>query len=241
MKASLLITCLGDALFPRVGMAAVTVLRNLGVAIDFPDDQTCCGQAAYNTGFREVARDAARAFLRAFAGSERVVSVSGSCTAMVRDGFVDLFDSLPEEDEARALAGRTYEFSEFLVDVLGAQALPVAWSGRATLHHSCHTRRLLGVTEQPERLLQMVSGLDYVPLPQADQCCGFGGTFSVKMPQVSSAIADEKVDNVLATGAELLVGLDMGCLMNIEGRLRRRGAKIEVRHIAEVLANGWQQ
>jgi L-lactate dehydrogenase complex protein LldE len=241
MKASLLITCLGDALFPRVGVAAVTVLRDLGVSVDFPAGQTCCGQPAFNSGFRDLARDSARSFLRAFAGSEHVVSVSGSCAAMVRDGFLDLFAGLPEEDEARSLAARTFEFSEFLVDVLDVRELPVAWNGRATLHHSCHTRRLLGVTEQPERLLTMVDGLDYVPLRRAERCCGFGGTFSVKMPHVSAAIVDEKIDDVLTTGAELLVGLDMSCLMNIEGRLRRRGSALEVRHIAEVLAGGWRR
>ena len=241
MRASLLVTCLGDALFSRVGVAAVRVLQDLGVTVDFPEAQTCCGQPAYNSGFRELARDSARAFLRAFADREHVVSVSGSCAAMVRDGFVELFAGRPEESAARALAARTFEFSEFLIDVLGVQQLPVTWSGSATLHHSCHARRLLGVSEQPERLLGMVDGLDLVPLPRSERCCGFGGTFSVKMPAVSSAIVDEKVDDVLATGAGLLLGLDMGCLMNIEGRLRRRGSRLEVRHIAEVLAAGWRR
>jgi len=239
-RASLLITCLGDALFPRVGMAAVRVLGELGVSVDLPAGQTCCGQPAYNAGYRDSARDTARAFLRAFAGSERVVSISGSCAAMVRHGFVDLFEGLPEEAEAQALASRTYELSEFLVDVLGVKDLPVTWRGSATLHHSCHTQRLLGVVDQPERLLRMIDGLDYRPLPHADRCCGFGGIFSVKMPEVSTAIVDEKVDDVLATGADLLVGLDMSCLMNIEGRLRRRGSVLQVRHLAEVLAMGWR-
>ena len=136
---------------------------------------------------------------------------------MVRDGFPDLFAGLPEEADARALAARTYEFSEFLVDVLGVEELPVARRGTATLHHSCHTRRLLGVVEQPERLLGMIDGLEYVPLPGAEQCCGFGGTFAVKMPHISTAMVDEKVDHILETGADLVVGLDASCLMNIEG------------------------
>ena len=236
-----MITCLGDALYPRVGVAAVQVLRDLGVEVDFPAGQTCCGQPAYNSGFRDSARSTARAFLRAFAGSESVVSISGSCAAMVRDGFPDLFAGLPEEAAAKALAARTYEFSEFLVDVLGVKALPAARRGTATLHHSCHTRRLLGVVEQPERLLGMIDGLDYVPLPGAEQCCGFGGTFAVKMPHISTAMVDEKVDHILATGADLVVGLDASCLMNIEGRLRRRGCRLEVRHLAEVLAAGWRR
>jgi len=236
-----MITCLGDALYPRVGIAAVQVLRDLGVAVDFPASQTCCGQPAYNSGFRDSARSTARAFLHAFAASEAVVSISGSCAAMVRDGFPDLFEGRPEEAAARALAARTYEFSEYLVDVLRVEDLPVAWRGTATLHHSCHTRRLLGVVEQPERLLGMIDGLKYLPLPGAEQCCGFGGTFAVKMPRISTAMVDEKVDHILETGAGLVVGLDASCLMNVEGRLRRRGSGLAVRHLAEVLAAGWRR
>jgi L-lactate dehydrogenase complex protein LldE len=153
-----MITCLGDALFARVGVAAVQVLRNLGVAVDFPAAQTCCGQPAYNAGHRDAARDTARPFLRAFARSDSVVSISGSCAAMVRDGFPDLFAGRPEEVAARELAARTFEFSQFLVDVLGVEELPVSRRGTATIHHSCHTRRLLGVVEQPVRLVQMVDG-----------------------------------------------------------------------------------
>jgi L-lactate dehydrogenase complex protein LldE len=241
VRVSLMITCLGDALFPRVGVAAVEVLSRLGVAVDFPGGQTCCGQPAYNAGHAAAARSAARAFLQAFADSEYVVSVSGSCAAMVRDGFPQLFAGRREQEAAAALAARTFEFSEFLVDVLGVEALPVARRGAATLHHSCHTRRLLGVVEQPERLLGMVEGLEYRPLAHPELCCGFGGTFAVKMARISTAMVDEKVDGVLETGVDLLVGLDMSCLMNIEGRLRRRGHAVEVRHLAEVLAAGWQE
>jgi L-lactate dehydrogenase complex protein LldE len=235
-----MVTCLGDALFPRVGVAAVEVLHRLGVAVDFPEAQTCCGQPAYNAGFASAARTSAQAFLRAFAGSENVVSISGSCAAMVRDGFPRLFAGRPEEAAALDLAARTFEFSEFLADVLDVQELPVERPVTATFHHSCHTKRLLGVVEQPVRLLQMIDGLDYVPLGHPDLCCGFGGTFAVKMSRISTAMVDEKVDWVLATGADLLVGLDMSCLMNIEGRLRRRGSGLEVRHLAEVLAAGWR-
>ena len=241
MRASLMITCLGDALFPRVGVAAVRVLRDLGVTVDFPATQTCCGQPAYNAGYRDAARDTARAFLRAFAGSECVVSISGSCAAMVRDGFPRLFAGRPEEAAAEDLAKRTFEFSEFLVDVLGVDELPVSGRGTVTIHHSCHARRLLGVVEQPVRLVRMIEGLEYVPLANAEQCCGFGGTFAVKMPSISTAMVDEKIDRILDTGAGLVIGLDMSCLMNIEGRLRRRGHDVDVRHLAEVLATGWRR
>jgi L-lactate dehydrogenase complex protein LldE len=227
-------------MFPRVGVAAVRVLRSLGVAVDFPPAQTCCGQPAFNAGHRDAARRTARPFLRSFAGSEYVVSISGSCAAMVREEYPRLFEGDPEKAAAVRLASRTFEFSEFLIDVLGVNDLPVSRRARATLHHSCHTRRLLGVVEQPVRLLRMVEGLDYVPLTGADRCCGFGGTFAVKMPAISTAMVDEKVDDIVEAGVDLLVGLDMSCLMNIEGRLRRRGHAVEVRHLAEVLAAGWR-
>lgn len=235
-----MITCLGDALFPRVGVAAVRVLRELGVKVDFPPDQVCCGQPAYNSGYRDEARTSARVYLRAFADSDYVVSISGSCAAMVRHHYPPLFAGRPEESAARDLAGRCYEFSQFLMDVLEIAELPVRCAARATFHHSCHTRRLLGVVEQPERLLSMIRGMEYVPLPRAEECCGFGGTFAVRMPAISASLVDDKVDNVLKTGADLLAGLDMSCLMNIEGRLRRRGARVRVMHLAEVLAEGWQ-
>ena len=231
-----MVTCLGDALFPQVGVAAVRVLEALGVIVDFPPAQTCCGQPAFNSGYHD---DARRADRRAFAGSEHVVSISGSCAAMVRHKYPVLFEGRPEAAAAKALAARTFELSQFLVDVLHVADLPVTRNARATLHHSCHTRRLLGVVEQPERLLGMVKGLEYVPLPRAQDCCGFGGTFAIKMPVISTAMVDEKVDHILGTGADLVVGLDMSCLMNIEGRLRRRGSALEVRHLAEVLAQGW--
>ena len=174
VRASLMITCLGDALYPRVGVAAVEVLAGLGVAVDFPGGQTCCGQPAYNAGHAGAARSAARAFLQAFADSEYVVSVSGSCAAMVRDGFPRLFAGRPEQEAAAAVAARTFEFSEFLVDVLGVEELPVARRATATFHHSCHTRRLLGVVEQPERLLAMVEGLEYRPLAHLPRLLLYG-------------------------------------------------------------------
>lgn len=240
VRASLMVTCLGDALYPHVGVAAVRVLEGLGVQVDFPTAQTCCGQPAFNSGYEDGARRSARAYLRAFAGSEHVVSISGSCAAMVRCHYPALFAGRPEEAAARDLAARTFEFSEFLTNVLNVGALPVRGSGAVTLHHSCHTRRLLGVLEQPERLLGMIDGITYVPLPRSQDCCGFGGTFAVKMPAISAAMVDEKVDHVLATGAGTLTGLDMSCLMNIEGRLRRRGAAVRVKHLAELLAEGWR-
>ena len=239
-RVSLMVTCVADALVPRAGLAAAQVLERLGVTVDFPARQTCCGQPASNSGYPDEARAAARAYLRAFAGGNQVVSISGSCAAMVREHYPRLFAGRPEEAAARDLAERTFEFSEFLVDVLGLEDLPVTMHCKATLHHSCHALRMLGIAEQPERLLRAIEGLEYVPLAKGRDCCGFGGTFSVKMPAISTAIVDEKVDHVLETGADVLVGLDESCLLHIESRLRRRGCSLPVRHLAEVLAEGWQ-
>ena len=235
-----MVTCLGDALYPEVGESVVTVLRNLGVTVDFPAGQTCCGQPAFNSGYVDDARRSARAFIDAFEGSEHVVSISGSCAAMVRHHYPVLFPAGRDHARAEALAARTWEFSQFLTDVLGVEELPVTYRAVATLHHSCHTLRMLGVREGPERLLGMVGGLEYRPLPRAQDCCGFGGTFAVKMAAISGELVDRKVDNVLASGAGLLVGLDMSCLMNIGGRLRRRGSRVVVKHLAQVLAEGWR-
>jgi L-lactate dehydrogenase complex protein LldE len=235
-----MITCLADALFPEVGMSTVHVLENLGCTVDFPEGQTCCGQAAFNSGQRDAALRSARAFIKAFEKSEFVVSVSGSCAAMIRHHYPSLFHGLPEEECAELLATRTYEFSEFVVNVLRVHHLPVSYQARSTFHHSCHTRRLLGVKSEPEILLSLIEGLEHLPLGHSEDCCGFGGTFALKMGAISQAMVDEKVDHILETGADLLIGLDMACLMNIDGRLRRRGYELKVKHLAEVLAEGWK-
>jgi L-lactate dehydrogenase complex protein LldE len=235
-----MVTCLGDALYPEVGESVVAVLRNLGVSVDFPAGQTCCGQPAFNSGYVDDARRSARAFIGAFEGSEHVVSISGSCAAMVRHQYPALFPAGRDRARAEALAARTWEFSQSLTDVLGVEQLPVTYRAVATMHHSCHTMRMLGVREGPERLLGMVDGLEYKPLARAQDCCGFGGTFAVKMAAISAELVDRKAGHVLETGADVLIGLDMSCLMNIGGRLRRRGSRVVVKHLAQVLAEGWR-
>jgi L-lactate dehydrogenase complex protein LldE len=212
------------------------VLRECGVEVDFPAGQTCCGQPAFNTGYRTEAARSAHTLIRAFSGSETVVCLSGSCTSMIRHQYPRLLAETRWEGEAAALAARTYEFSEFLVDVLGVQSLAGRRAARAVVHDSCHTRRMLGIERQPRALLSALDDLDVVPLPRSADCCGFGGTFSVKMGPISAAMVDEKVDHILAAGADLVVGLDMSCLMNIDGRLRRRRAPVRVEHLAQVLA-----
>jgi L-lactate dehydrogenase complex protein LldE len=236
VKVSLFITCLGDQLFPEVGLSVVRVLRRLGCEVDFPEAQVCCGQPAFNSGYRDEARIVARALLDAFETSEYVVSPSGSCTAMIHHYYEELFAGDPELlERARRFRQKTHEFSQFLRRVLGVSELRARFPETVTYHASCHGSRLLGVREEPLELLNLVDGIELRALERCEDCCGFGGTFSVKLSDLSAAMADEKVGHVAATGARYLVGTDMGCLMNIAGRMRRRRVQIEVLHLAQLL------
>lgn len=242
MRVSLFITCLADQLHPEVGVSTVRVLRRLGCDVRFSPRQTCCGQPFHNAGAVAEARRVARTWHAAFddlAADEWIVTPSGSCAAMVRQGFAELFaEDAEEAARARALAKRTREFSEFLVGVLGVEDVGASLARRATYHPSCHATRLLGIGDAPERLLARVRGLELLPLAHAGDCCGFGGMFSVKLPHVSTAMAGEKLEHVAAAGAQVLVGTDMGCLAHLGGMLRARGAPIETLHLAQVLDSG---
>lgn len=239
MKVSLFITCLADVFYPKVGMSVVEVLRNYDVEVDFPEEQTCCGQPAYNSGYHKEAKETARQWLTAFENSECIVTPSGSCAAMIRHYYPDLFKDEPTwHEKAKKLASITYEFSEFLVNVLKVELHDVSYEGTATYHHSCHMSRGLGLKEEPGKLLEQVEGLEVRDLPYCNDCCGFGGTFAAKMSDISGEMVDEKIRNIESTGADLLIGSDLGCLMNIGGRLRRTGKPVKVMHVAEVLAEG---
>jgi L-lactate dehydrogenase complex protein LldE len=236
MKASLFITCLGDQMFPEVGLSVVRVLRRLGCEVDFPEAQVCCGQPAFNTGYRDDARRVAHALLDAFEASEYVISPSGSCVGMIHHYYEELFrDDLAMLQRAREFRDKTHEFSQFLRNVLGVDALPARFAEPVTYHASCHGSRLLGARDEPLALLRLVQGIELRPLERCEDCCGFGGTFSVKLSDLSAAMADEKVTHVAATGARFLVGTDMGCLMNIAGRMKRRRVEIEPLHLAQLL------
>lgn len=236
VQASLFATCIIDQLYPEVGVSVVRVLRKLGVDVAFPADQTCCGQPLYNSGYTRQARQLAQRVLKSFEASRYVVVPSGSCAAMMRVFYLDLFEDDAElHQQARQLASRVYEFSEFLVNVLQAENLGARYPGRVAYHPSCHLLRELEVREQPTNLLHGVSGLELVDLPQGEVCCGFGGTFSVKYPHISQAMVAEKVANVTSTNASTLVSCDMGCLMNIGGALSRQGQATKIRHLAQVL------
>ena len=235
-RVSLFATCIVDQLFPQGGVSAVRVLRHLGVEVDFPPDQTCCGQPLYNSGFNQQAKKLAARVLDSFESSQYVVVPSGSCAAMMRVFYLDLFQDQPDQLlRAEQMAPRVYEFSQFLVQVLGAADVGASYSGTAAYHPSCHLLREMKVEKEPGELLSHVSGLQINDLPQAETCCGFGGTFSIKYPHISEGMLADKVDNVSASGAETLVSCDMGCLMHIDGALRRRGIGVQTRHLAQVL------
>lgn len=235
MKVSLFITCLGDLFYVKAGKATVELLERLGCEVDFPDAQTCCGQPAYNSGYRERTKKAAKHMIETFDHAEYVVSPSGSCAYMFHE-YESLFTHDPIwQAKARQLKEKTYELTQFLTDVLQIEDTGAEYYGTATYHTSCHMTRLLKVTESPFRLLRNVKGLELIDLPNREACCGFGGTFSVKMAAISEQMVDEKVRHVEETEAGVLIGADGGCLMNIGGRLTREGKPVKVVHIAEIL------
>jgi L-lactate dehydrogenase complex protein LldE len=235
LKVSLMVTCLGDTLFPQVGMATVRLLRRLGVEVDFPPAQTCCGQPFFNSGYKEHAQALARHTIQAFAGSSRVVTPSGSCAAMVKLEYAELFHDQPIwYSRARELAGRMHELSDFLIHVLGIEEVGARFPGKVTYHMACHLRGL-GLQDEPERLLRHVKDLEFIPLERFDECCGFGGSFSVRYPGISAAMVQDKSTLIEKTGADAVVATDAGCLMNIGGHLRRRGSRVRALHLAEVL------
>jgi L-lactate dehydrogenase complex protein LldE len=235
-QVSLFVTCLVDLLYPEVGEATVALLGDRGVGVDFPEAQTCCGQPAFNSGFHEDARKVGRTLLGAMEGAEAVVSPSGSCVAMVRSYYPHLFHGTRDQRRAEDLAGKTYELTEFLVDVLGVETLGGRWPGRVTYHDSCHALRELGLVGQGRGLLSGIEGLELVEMARPDMCCGFGGTFSLRLPDVATAMADDKIAQSEATGADVVVSGDSGCLMHLGGRLSRVGSKLRPIHIATLLA-----
>lgn len=237
VRVALFITCLADQLFPEVGECVVKVLERLGVDVTFDPQQTCCGQPAFNTGYTEEARKVAGRMLALFEGADYVVAPSGSCSTMVRVFYPELFAGDPERlARARELGGKLYEFSEFLAKVLKVEDVGASFPYRITYHDSCHLLRELGVSEEPRRLLRAVRGLDLVEMDDYKLCCGFGGTFSVKFPEVSVAMGNDKIEAASRAGAEYLVANDSGCLMHLAGLIRRRELPLKTIHLAQVLA-----
>lgn len=237
VDVGLFVTCLADLFRPTVAFAAVKLLQDAGCRVYVPAAQTCCGQPAFNSGDFASARAVAKQVIEAFEEFDHVVAPSGSCAGMIRAHFVELFeDDAAMLARAQALADRTYELVSYLTDVRGVDGVSARYDGVATYHDSCSGLRELGIKEQPRRLLASVEGLTLNELPGAEECCGFGGTFCVKYPDVSVKIVSDKTADIAGTFADTLLAGDLGCLMNMAGRLRREGRPIKVRHVAEVLA-----
>ncbi len=246
IKVYIFITCLVDTFFPEVGESMVKVLKELGVEVDFIEEQTCCGQPAYNGGYQDDARAVAERFLSIFDKALNndpnkdtyIVCPSGSCTSMVKVFYEDIFKNSPELlNKVRFISENTFEFSEFLVKVLKTVDVGAEYKGVITYHDSCHLLRELKIKDGPRELIKSVKGVEFKEMELHDACCGFGGTFSIKFPNVSVSMLDEKIECILNSGADTLVSSDMGCLMNIGGALSRRNIPIKVMHLAELLAS----
>ncbi len=237
VRASLFVTCLVDLFYPEVGAAMVRLLRRLGVTVDFPRNQICCGLPLFNSGYHRQAARVARRTLPLFAASEHVLVPSGSCAWMVKKEYPGLFEDEPAlRQEAEALASRTYELSQFLVKVLGLSRVATTFRGSVTYHDSCHLLRGLGESQSARTLLSNLEGVKFVELPGADECCGFGGSFSVRLPEISASILAKKIASIEKSGAECLVACDAGCLMQMGGGLSRKGSSVQALHLAQVLA-----
>lgn len=240
MQIALFVTCLTDTFYPRTGAAVVKILERLGHTVVFPAEQTCCGQPMWNNGYHDETRALAKRMIEVFEPYETVVTPSGSCAAMIRDYYEEAF----EHDEvwrekAKQLAGKTYEFVEFLVKVLKVdlREFGAKWDGRVTYHYSCHLRGI-GMTDEAVRLLEQIQGVDFIPLEKTEQCCGFGGTFAMKYDEISGEMVRDKVECIRKTGADTLVCNDAGCSMNIAGACRRNQCDVGVKSLAEIIAEG---
>jgi L-lactate dehydrogenase complex protein LldE len=237
MRVSLFIPCLVDQFHPRTGENTVRVLEKIGIHVSYPEDQVCCGQAFFKAGYWKETIPLAKNTISAFEKAELVVAPSGSCVNMIRHHYVELFRDHPEWlERSRELAGKTYELSEFLVRKAGVEELGAAYRGKVTYHDSCQVLRGLGISSEPRRLLKRVKGLELVEMENSDRCCGFGGVFSFKYPHISNAMAGDKAGNILASGADAVVGCEISCLMHIGGTMKQKGLPVKALHLADVLA-----
>ena len=237
MKITLFIPCFVDHFFPNVGMSVVEVLERLGHTVDYRENQTCCGQPAFNSGFWKEAREVAEYQMAVFREAETVVTPSGSCGAMLKVYYPKLFHGHRRETEAKALAAKTFEFSDFLVNKQGVVNIGARFSGRATFHDGCHGLRELGLKTPPRQLLREVEGLELVEMQETESCCGFGGTFAVKFPMISTAMGEVKCASIAETGVDYVISNDSSCLMQLQGVLNHQGKSVKTLHLAEVLAH----
>jgi L-lactate dehydrogenase complex protein LldE len=239
LKVSLFIPCFVDQIYPETGFNMVKLLRKAGCEVTYNPSQTCCGQPAFNAGFWDQTRPVCEKFIRDFAEAEYVVAPSGSCVGFVRNFYTELFDNSALHNECRQLQKNTFELTEFLVNVLRFTDFGAHLDTRATYHDACGALRECKIKEAPRILLSNVKGLQLTEMNESETCCGFGGTFAVKFDDISAAMADQKVENSLATGAECIISTDVSCLMHIDGYIRKQGVSLKTMHIADVLAAGW--
>lgn len=239
MNVQLFIPCFVDQLYPATAFNMVKVLDKLGCTVTYNSNQTCCGQPAFNAGFQDECKDVATKFLNDFSGNEYIVAPSASCSGFVRNYYGKLFDNSSVHNEVKGISKRLYEFSEFLTDVLKVENVGARLEGKATYHDSCAALRECNIKEGPRKLLQNVQGLELVEMNDVETCCGFGGTFAVKFEPISIAMADQKVNNALATGAQYMISTDLSCLMHLDGYIKEKGHSLRTLHLADVLANGW--
>ncbi|HTQ65435.1 MAG TPA: (Fe-S)-binding protein [Puia sp.] len=239
MNIQLFIPCFVDQVFPETAFNMVKVLEKLGCSVEYNTDQTCCGQPAFNAGFREEAKDVCTKFIKDFEGADYIVAPSASCVGFVRNYYPSLFDNSSYYNEVKDLQKRTFEFSEFLVNVLQTENIGASLLGKATYHDSCAGLRECKIKEEPRKLLSKVKGLELLEMNDVETCCGFGGTFAVKFEAISIAMADQKVNNAIQTGADYIISTDLSCLMHLDGYIRYKGYELKTFHIADVLASGW--
>jgi L-lactate dehydrogenase complex protein LldE len=235
MRVSLFIPCLTDQFFPKVGINLYKILKKVGAEVDYPEDQTCCGQLAFNSGYHEEAIELAQRFLQVFRGAEYIVAPSGSCTSMVKIFYAEILEDSGLQEILHDVASKTYEFSDFLVNVLGVNDLGVHFPHRVTYHDACHLLRELKVKDAPRDLIRHVRGIEFVEMEESENCCGFGGTFSVKYPEISTTMAEDKASAIAQSGAEYVVANDSSCLMQIAGYLSRKGIPAKPLHLADLL------
>lgn len=239
MNVQLFIPCFVDQLFPDTAFNMVRVLENAGCTVSYNTKQTCCGQAAFNAGFWEESKAVCQKFIKDFQGTDPIVTPSASCAGFVKNYYSRLFDNSSLHHEVQDLRQRTYEFSDFLVNVLGKTSFGAELSGKATYHDSCAALRECNIRQEPRTLLAQVKGLSLVEMADAETCCGFGGTFAVKYDTISVAMGEQKVENALATGAQYLISTDLSCLMHQQGYINQKGYPIKTMHLADVLVSGW--
>lgn len=239
MKVQIFVPCFMDQLFPETALNMVKVLEKAGCSVAYNENQTCCGQPAYNAGFRDEARSVCTKFVKDFSGTDYVVAPSASCIGFVRNYYPQIFDNSSLHNEVKDLQKRSFEFSEFMTDVLNITQLDAELNGKATYHDSCAGLRECKIKTGPRSLLANVKGLELQEMVDNETCCGFGGTFSVKFEPISIAMAEQKVNNAMATGADYIISTDMSCLMHIDGFVRKKGYNLKAMHLADVLASGW--